>query len=92
MELQVSYLTNGHITFPLNTRPSYLIMKCGWMCNVRIFFYVTVDIDECRERPDVCQPGRCRNTQGGYRCDCPRGYRPSTDGKHCVGNELFCLL
>ena len=31
------------------------------------------DINEC-EDPDICSMGKeCRNTEGGYSCDCPPG-------------------
>ena len=42
------------------------------------------DIDECSEKPDLCRPGRCINTQGGYECQCPRDYMLSPDGHQCV--------
>jgi hypothetical protein len=32
-----------------------------------------VDIDECRSSP--CQSGVCTNTDGGFKCECPVGFR-----------------
>ncbi|XP_026317325.1 uncharacterized protein LOC113228275 [Hyposmocoma kahamanoa] len=42
-----------------------------------------VDIDECSERPNVCEQG-CANTWGSYRCFCQRGYRLHSDNGTCV--------
>ena len=44
-----------------------------------------LDIDECRERSDLCKNGVCRNLAGTYICDCDSGYVRSADGKECEG-------
>ena len=41
------------------------------------------DLDECRVR-NLCQHA-CRNTEGSYRCLCPKGYRLLPSGKNCQG-------
>ena len=49
------------------------------------FYFSSLDIDECRDKPDICQNGECRNLAGTYICDCDSGYQRSTDGKECEG-------
>lgn len=41
-----------------------------------------LDIDECSTGNHDCQNG-CENTEGGYKCICPAGFRMV--GKTCVG-------
>lgn len=44
------------------------------------------DINECELNKDgVLCLGRCENTQGSYRCDCPQGFLMASDGKTCQG-------
>ena len=33
----------------------------------------------------MCGAGECRNTNGGYNCVCPEGYRPIQGGRKCEG-------
>lgn len=47
------------------------------------------DIDECSTTPDICDNGRCINTEGSYKCDCYPGFKRSPDGSRCIG--LHCL-
>lgn len=50
------------------------------------------DINECAADPDLCQDGDCINTEGGFRCECPRGYVLSQDGKTCIDiREELCF-
>ena len=42
------------------------------------------DVDECSLASDLCRPGRCVNTDGGYECQCPRDYMLAPDGNECV--------
>ena len=38
-------------------------------------FFLNLDADECALGTYLCQvPAVCRNTVGGYFCDCPSGY------------------
>uniref|UniRef100_A0A8C1NDD5 Cartilage acidic protein 1a n=1 Tax=Cyprinus carpio TaxID=7962 RepID=A0A8C1NDD5_CYPCA len=56
-----------------------------------------IDVNECRRLPAVCPHTRpvCTNTYGHYKCSskkrCVQGYKPSRDGRACVG-ELGCSL
>lgn len=43
------------------------------------------DINECEVR-DTCQH-ECINTPGSHRCLCPAGYRLTTNGKTCQGED-----
>uniref|UniRef100_A0A1S4KXE2 Uncharacterized protein n=2 Tax=Ixodes scapularis TaxID=6945 RepID=A0A1S4KXE2_IXOSC len=40
-------------------------------------------IEECSETKDDCQ-WSCLNTQGGYLCQCPVGFKLHQDNKSCV--------
>ena len=56
-------------------------LTAGTALNIRTFFS---DIDECVER-DLCENGRCTNTEGSYFCTCDLGYELSSDRTRCVG-------
>lgn len=50
-----------------------------------------LDIDECSEGENKCDRAAwCKNTIGGYVCNCKEGYR-KTEGGKCEGNE-YCIL
>ncbi|TRY72497.1 hypothetical protein TCAL_10380 [Tigriopus californicus] len=59
----------------------------SYRCSCKLGFKhrnaVCVDINECREIPNICQQ-RCTNIWGSYRCDCQPGFRLSLDGRTCV--------
>ena len=42
------------------------------------------DVDECEEDASLCENGRCINTAGSFRCDCPSGFNLSSEYK-CEG-------
>uniref|UniRef100_H2ZJC9 Fibrillin 2b n=1 Tax=Ciona savignyi TaxID=51511 RepID=H2ZJC9_CIOSA len=42
------------------------------------------DIDECEIMPGLCDGGTCRNTDGSFVCECPKGYRADTQTHRCV--------
>ena len=44
-----------------------------------------VDVDECRE--GQCAGGRCRNSPGGFDCQCPPGLHLSKDGSKCIDHN-----
>lgn len=46
--------------------------------------YFSTDIDECHIT-GICMNGRCVNTDGSYRCECPPGLAIGLDGRVCVG-------
>ena len=47
------------------------------------------DLDECRNDPDICLNGICRNTEGSYKCFCEDGYTLSQSGEFCVGKFMY---
>uniref|UniRef100_A0A8C2GKQ6 Fibrillin 2a n=1 Tax=Cyprinus carpio TaxID=7962 RepID=A0A8C2GKQ6_CYPCA len=42
-----------------------------------------VDLNECVENPEICVNGRCINTDGSFRCECPTGYMLDYTRTHC---------
>lgn len=44
-----------------------------------------IDVNECAENPNICGTGRCINTDGSFRCECPLGYTLDLTGFECVG-------
>ncbi|KAJ8246133.1 hypothetical protein GJAV_G00263980 [Gymnothorax javanicus] len=46
------------------------------------------DIDECRERPQVCGPhATCNNQPGTFRCECRQGFQFASDGQTCIESD-----
>ncbi|CAM9994712.1 unnamed protein product [Lampetra fluviatilis] len=51
------------------------------------------DVNECDVFPGVCPNGRCVNTPGSFRCDCPQGLILDGTGRTCVDLRLEqCFL
>lgn len=48
-------------------------------------YFVSSDIDECENNPDICDGGQCTNIPGEYRCLCYDGFMASMDMKTCIG-------
>ena len=55
---------------------------------IRSTAYQLLDINECEEE-NVCANGKCRNTDGGFRCRCNPGFEPSKDGTECIGKANY---
>lgn len=47
------------------------------------------DINECEAMPGACRGGICVNTDGSYRCVCPKGYTIDPTGMVCIGQFTF---
>ncbi|OWF52578.1 Hemicentin-1 [Mizuhopecten yessoensis] len=45
--------------------------------------HTCLDIDECTEDPGICQH-KCTNTEGSFKCTCPKGYKVSRNGRKCI--------
>ncbi|XP_033109507.1 fibrillin-2-like [Anneissia japonica] len=45
------------------------------------------DVNECQVLPNICENGRCLNTQGSFQCQCNIGYILHPDGTHCVDED-----
>lgn len=62
----------------------YLIQWIKLTCHV----YIThPDIDEC-QTPGICMNGRCINSEGSFRCECPPGLAIDVDGRVCVDTHM----
>lgn len=55
-------------------------------CSV-LFFLSLSDIDEC-QTPGICMNGRCINSEGSFRCECPPGLAIDVDGRVCVDTHM----
>ena len=52
---------------------------------------VCVDVDECKESPQIChQLANCTNLPGAYSCTCKQGYVGS--GKFCTGMYTVAMF
>lgn len=43
-----------------------------------------VDINECIEKPNICQNGECKNLQGSFQCICHVGYLLTSTRDNCI--------
>ena len=50
-----------------------------------IVIFILTDIDECTRIRSLCRGGRCVNTPGSFRCECPPGHELTPDGRDCKG-------
>lgn len=46
--------------------------------------FVSSDIDECENNPDICDGKQCTNIPGEYRCLCYDGFMASMDMKNAA--------
>ncbi|VDK86897.1 unnamed protein product [Litomosoides sigmodontis] len=51
-----------------------------YVCNIS-------DVDECQFENGGCE-FRCRNTDGGYRCECPPRMQLHSNGRRCVRRNI----
>ena len=51
---------------------------------------IIVDIDECLEGTHECSD-ECENTEGGYQCHCPPGFRLQSNRHRCKGTIIYIL-
>ena len=42
------------------------------------------DFNECEMMDNICDGGKCINTDGSYRCTCPKGFSLDPSGNKCV--------
>uniref|UniRef100_A0A672NBV7 Cartilage acidic protein 1-like n=1 Tax=Sinocyclocheilus grahami TaxID=75366 RepID=A0A672NBV7_SINGR len=79
------------VTYPNEGEESALTSDCGEGFTVNTNGRC-IDANECRRLPAVCPHTRpvCTNTYGHYKCSskkrCVEGYKPSRDGRACVGD------
>lgn len=55
----------------------HISMWSSWHFLTITFYVNLIDVDECVETRDICENGKCTNTEGGVMCECPVGYRLS---------------
>ena len=70
--------------------------SCSFLVNFSalesLIFSNFPDVNECLADENLCDEGDCINTEGSFRCECPRGYVLSPDGKKCVDiREELCF-
>ena len=51
-----------------------------------ILFLFLLDIDECMDSP--CVNGTCKNFEGGFMCECAKGFNVDNTGRVCKGMYL----
>ena len=86
---------NGRSLPVLTSTVAEMSLKCISSCIIILLLFLKVsyiilcsctDIDECTEsNPMPCGGGRCINTPGSYRCDCPAGTEVMGAGIDCEG-------
>ena len=81
----IKYFTNVPTTFSvvIQILKVYLSLTNLWHVEVGLEDDCE-DINECEERAGVCGAGRCLNTEGGYQCECDRGFVAASDGRECL--------
>lgn len=51
-------------------------------------FTLFTDVDECATANGGCD-GQCSNRPGSFICSCPVGFRLASNGKKCIGTDIF---
>ena len=52
-----------------------------------------LDINECLLDPNICEGGRCVNTDGSFVCSCPDGLTLDSSGRKCLDlREETCYM
>lgn len=52
-----------------------------------MYVFSSSDINEC-QTPGICMNGRCINSEGSFRCECPTGLAIDVDGRVCVDTHM----
>lgn len=48
-----------------------------------------VDINECEMYSNLCENGFCSNTEGSFKCVCPKGLTLDSTGRKCNGSYIL---
>jgi hypothetical protein len=57
-------------------------------CGANETFTLFTDVDECATANGGCD-GQCSNRPGSFICSCPVGFRLASNGKKCIGTDIF---
>ncbi|KAF3834796.1 hypothetical protein F7725_027354 [Dissostichus mawsoni] len=85
-------------SFKCICKPGFALAPNGRYCTGILFqsirdvmyklcFLSPSDIDECLT-PGICMNGRCINSEGSFRCECPPGLAIDVDGRVCVDTHM----
>ncbi len=87
MSVMSNVLNTSHIPWPSLT--SLFVIDVLFSNGLRYFLLrvIPTDIDECLTS-GICMNGRCVNTEGSFRCECPPGLAIDMDGRVCVDTHM----
>ena len=88
----------------VGTSPPSAHLQTQFYCPIALFYFyfgshpesssetftLFTDVDECATANGGCD-GQCSNRPGSFICSCPVGFRLASNGKKCIGTDIFFL-